>query len=406
MPVVNRQLVADFPRALILTREIPQSVNAGSQQLFRVLQDYPADRLLVVGPPVPAGASKLPCRYETFVPRVERWVSTRLHEQVNLANALGVIPDYSRCRIDRLVGDFRPDVVLTVMDLFSTYKIAWRYARDRGLPLVTLTMDDPMHFQKVAPWAKDLQARAVRRIYQDAAVSLGVSREMSAWIGSEFGKKTYTFYFGPPDGISPRNPELNRSLRVPGQLTVGFAGSLHFYGREMQRLMPAFEQTGSKLHFYGQETSDLPRSSALINRGLLPIDRLWAVVQAECDVLLLPYPGGGWLENVFRTHFPTKLSEYMWQGMPVMITGPAYATGLLWGLDHPKACVALVAPTCEEMAAQLVALRDDPVERERLGMAALTSAKTEFDPVKIREQFWNFMRAAARSGGDRRNRNL
>ena len=62
----------------------------------------------------------------------------------------------------------------------------------------------------------------------------------------------------------------------------------------------------------------------------------------ECDALLLPYPGGGWLENVFRTHFPTKVSEYMWQGMPVIFTGPAYATGLRWGIEHPAACVALM----------------------------------------------------------------
>lgn len=408
MPIVNRQyqlaswkrpvsrtrLAADMPRVLILTREIPQSVNAGSQQLFRVLQGYPADKLLVVGPPVPAGASKLPCRYETFVPRIERWVSTRWHEQVNLANALGLVPDYSRRAIDRLVGDFQPEVVLTVMDLFSTYKIAWRYAKDRNIPMVTLTMDDPMHFQKVAPWAKGLQASAVSRIYRDASVSLGVSREMSAWIGSEFGKKTETFYFGPPDGLAPRDPALNRNLRIPGRLTVGFAGSLHFYGREMQRLMHAFEETGSKLHFYGQETCDLPRSPALINRGLFPIEKLWGAVQSECDALLLPYPGDGWLENVFRTHFPTKLSEYIWQGMPVIMTGPPYATGLRWGIDHPQACIALVEPSVADMAETLRRLRDDADVRARLGAAALTAGEAEFDPKKIREKFWGLLRSA------------
>jgi len=379
--------VSRWPRVLVLTREIPQSVNAGSQQLFRVFRDYPPDRLLVVGPAVPTTAKRLPCRYETFIPRIDRWVSTRLHEWVNLANAIGVVPDESEARVARLVGDFCPDVVFTVMDLFSFYKTAWRYARNRNLPLVTLTMDDPMHFQKVAHWARPLQKRAVKRVYADAKLSLGVSSEMAEWIDREFGKPTRAFYFGPPDGLHPRDPEANRSLRNPLHLTIGFAGSLHFYGRELKRLMPAFEQTGTKLNFYGQKTRDLPESPAVVDRGFWPVDGLWEVVQSECDALILPYSGDGWLENVFRTHFPTKLSEYLWQAMPVIITGPEYATGLRWGLEHPNACLALVEPQPAELAQQLLRLRDNREEREQLGRTAVQVARREFDPVVIRQAF-------------------
>lgn len=386
--------VASLPRVLVLTREIPQSVNAGSQQLFRVFKDYPADRLLVVGPEVPAGAERLPCRYETFVPKIDRWVNTRLHQWVNLANALDLVPDKSGRRLEQLVGDFQPDVVFTVMDLFSFYKTASRYARKHGIPLVTLTMDDPMHFQKVARWAKPLQKKAVKRIYRDAKLSLGVSREMATWIGEEFGKPTQTFYFGPPDGLAPRRQDANSTLRDPEHLTIGFAGSLHFYGRELQRWMPAFEQTGAKLHFYGQRTSDLQASSALVDRGLWPIDELWGVVQRECDALILPYPSD-WLANVFRTHFPTKLSEYLWQGMPVLITGPAYATGVRWGLDHPQACATMIAPSHDDMVNVLQGLRDDSERRVHLGRMAAAVAAKEFDPTSIRQAFRTRLTVAA-----------
>lgn len=381
------ELLLMLPRLLVLTREIPQSVNAGSQQLFRVFEDYPADRLLVVGPEVPAGAERLPCRYETFVPKIDRWVNTRLHQWVNLANALDLVPDETGRRLEQLVGDFRPDVVFTVMDLFSFYKTASRYARKRGIPLVTLTMDDPMHFQKVARWVKPLQRKAVKRIYRDAKLSLGVSREMATWITEEFGKRTEAFYFGPPDGLVPRSAAMNRELREPSHLTVGFAGSLHFYGRELARLMPAFEKTGTRLFFYGAKTRDLPVSSAVVDRGLQPIDRLWGTVQKECDALILPYPGDGWLENVFRTHFPTKLSEYLWQGMPVLITGPAYATGLRWGLDHTQACVVLTEPSVADVAGVLLQWKEDADERCRLGEAAALIARRKFDPNVIRTNF-------------------
>jgi len=47
---------------LILSEQIPHSVSAGNIQMLRLFSDYPADRLLVIGPPVPDGAKKLGCR--------------------------------------------------------------------------------------------------------------------------------------------------------------------------------------------------------------------------------------------------------------------------------------------------------------------------------------------------------
>jgi hypothetical protein len=98
---------------------------------------------------------------------------------------------------------------------------------------------------------------------------------------------------------------------------------------------------------------------------------------------------------VFRIHFPTKLSEYFWQGMPVIITGPEYATGLRWGLEHSSACKALVEPELSEMAQLLAHLRGSGEERVRLGFAALEVAKEEFEPVAIRQKFQRFLCEAA-----------
>ncbi len=392
----NSLSVTALPRVLIFTKEIPQSIYAGCQQLYRVFQSYPPEKLMVVGPAPVQGADRLGCNYRTFHPRIDRWINSRLHPWANLANALGLAGGYPKQQIEAILEDFRPQVVFTVMDLFSYYRMAWLYAREAGIPLVVLTMDDPMHFQRVPSWAAAIQKRAVRRIYGDAALSLGVSREMVEWIDMNFGKKTEAFYFGPPDGLEPRSPSTNGQLRQPPHLTVGFAGSLHFYGRELQRLVPAFEQTGAVLNFYGQKTRELPESPAVVDRGMWKIDELWPVVQRECDALILPYPGAGWLENVFRTHFPTKLSEYLWQGMPVVVTGPAYATGLRWAAEHRDGCVALTDPAVEEFAAVLRGLRDDAERRVALGRGAADLARRYFEPQAVRTRFRDYLvRAAA-----------
>jgi len=392
--------MVELPRVLIFTKEIPQSIYAGCQQLYRVFQSYPPDKLMVLGPAPVEGADRLGCAYRTFVPRVDRWINSRLHRWVNLANALGLAGSYPERTIENVLGDFRPQVVFTVMDLFSFYRTAWQYARANGIPLMTLTMDDPMHFQKVSPWAASVQKRAIGRIYADASVSLGVSREMAEWITATFGKKTEPFYFGPPDDLHPRPAEANLTLRNPGRLTVGFAGGLHFYGRELQRLVPAFEKTGSVLNFYGQKIRGFPVSPAVVDRGAWSIDKLWPVVQEECDALLLAYPGGGWLENVFRTHFPTKLSEYLWQGMPVLVTGPTYATGLRWAAAHQSGCVALTDPTIDEFAGVLGGLRDNADRRVALGRAAADLARRYFEPQTVRAKFREFLVRAAASAGN------
>jgi hypothetical protein len=223
---------------------------------------------------------------------------------------------------------------------------------------------------------------------------------MAEWIMATFGKKTEAFYFGPPDNLRPRLPEANLTLRNPGRLTVGFAGGLHFYGRELQRLVPAFERTGSVLNFYGQKIRGFPISPAVVDRGSWSIDELWPVVQQECDALLLPYPGGGWLENVFRTHFPTKLSEYLWQGMPVIVTGPAYATGLRWAADHRDGCIALTDPTIDEFCVALGSLRDDADRRVALGRGAADLARRYFEPQAVRTKFREFLVRASEGAGN------
>ena len=46
------------------------------------------------------------------------------------------------------------------------------------------------------------------------------------------------------------------------------------------------------------------------------------------------------------------------------------------------------------MAKVLTKLRDNADERVRLGSEALAMARAEFDPTRIRSQFWRLLQAA------------
>lgn len=383
----------DLPRVLFCTYEIPQSVNAGSMQLFRALQGYPGDRLLILGNAPEPTARLLPARYETLRLLTYRLTCTRFRDWAAGLNALDLFPEPNLARSVALAREFRPDVIVTVMDKLSFYKHAWALARRLRVPLLTITMDDPQTFERAARPFESAFERLLRRIYAGTSLSLGVSREMCAYLGGKFGRESELFHFGPPEGMVPADPAACAQLKRPDSLTLGYAGSMSLgYGAGLRAILPVLEECGVRVVVYTKDR-DVVQHPALENRGFLPVEELWPAVQRECDAVLLPYSHGEDIARVYRTHFPTKLSEYCWLGLPILVTGPAYATGWRWAARHPEA--ALCASEPEGLRTVLARLRKDAASRVNLATEAVRLGREQFDPVRIRARFADLLRRAA-----------
>ena len=385
-----------LPRVLLLTREIPQGANAGSQQLLRVLQDYPADRLLVIGPASVPGAALLNCEYVAYPLPVTRWISTRFHTWVNLANALGLVPRPRRAWLRKKVASFRPDLVVTVMDCFSYYSIAASVARQHNLPLLTITMDRPDSFERVHRLWRRVQFDRIGRIYRQAACNLGVSRQMSVWLRRVFHAKAETHYFAPTTDIPKGNPADCCTTRASGRFVLGYAGSLEYgYERQIAALLPELEATDVTLRVYSAHANRLPSSPALELRTFLPVKTLWKELLESCDALLLPYPFTHEDATLYRTHFPTKLSEYYTLGLPILLLGPSYATGIRWGLDHPGSALVVTDANPVQWRQALLQLKQQPELRVRLASSAQQIAAESFSPTISHRQFHQAMARAA-----------
>jgi hypothetical protein len=394
-----------MPRVLFLTSEIPQSVNAGSMQLYRVLQGYPADKLMVLGAAPAKDAELLACRYETLKLLTYRLACTRLRRWFCGLNALIGAADLQVRASCHRVSSFRPELVVTVMDKLSHYKHAWAVARRLGIPLMTITMDDPRTFESAAPLFRKSHERLLRRIYRDASLSLGVSHEMSEFLQTEYGRPSKTFYFGAPDGMVPRSAAASGMLKVPGQLTLGYAGSMSLGYREgIEAIGRSLEVAGAVLRVYSRDQHYLVQHANVRQCGFLRPEELWPEVQSTCDAVLLPYAFEGPILNVYRTHFPTKLSEYCWTGMAVVVTGPETATGVKWALRHPEAALLATSGRPDVLVPLLDRLRDNDDVRVKLAAGAARAALQEFDPAQIRVAFQSCLVKAAgpRTEGDRR----
>jgi glycosyltransferase involved in cell wall biosynthesis len=373
--------MADLPRILFLSNEAPHLAAAGAIIFYRLLQDYPADRILVVtNSPLPPETSRLACRYESLPLAADRLNRTRLAPWRPILRALGgsVLPRLGR--IDTVLRDFKPDVVVTLMQDSWFYDFAARYARARKLPLLLFIHDLAHGFEPVPASLKARQLRRDREVFQQATRRLCVSPGMVAYFQREFGIEGEICL--PPRSDAPpmQDPEACRLLKTPGRLTLGYAGGLHYgYGEQLLQMLPVLRETGTVVELFGpapggkiaalREATDVLHFNGYVS----PPEQAWRELLMRCDAVLQPYlnpPGEHHLQ--YRTHFPSKLGDCLSLGIPMVITGPSDASGVAWCLNHPGCALAITEPA--SLAHALYRLRDDANQRVILARRAQEAA--------------------------------
>ncbi len=339
---------------LILSGQIPHSISAGNIQLLRLFSGYPADKLLVIGPTVSTGAKKLTCSYETLLPPLNRLNTTRFHSWRRTARILGLLPIKSLQEVDRLVGNFQPDLVLSLMETSDYYELAERYARSMGIPLYLIVHDTNEDFERVFCWAKKAQFAKDQRIYRFAKERFCVSPEMAEFNERRFGVPGKVLYPIPDPEIRPRPLEWSNEQRQPPHLTIGYAGSMAYgYAEMMLKSLPLLEASGVRLELCSPKPSGkvagLLESPIVKWHGYLPSQEAIRKLQERCDVLWLPYlEPAGENERLYRTHFPSKLCDYLQAGPSARdVTGPVARTIPGKSSSQVRKCHARLLPKRE-----------------------------------------------------------
>ena len=255
-----------------------------------------------------------------------------------------------------------------------------------------MTMDEPDCFEKNFTFIENKKQRQIREIYKKAEKNLCVSKQMSAHLAEKYNVKTETFYFGPPDGIRPRPAGESRHLRHQEWLTLGYAGGLTYgYGEALLKIIEKTEDIRVKIRIYSRNKPQGALAAKAEYAGSFPHEILWKKFQEECDASLLVYPFEHPQGFLYRTHFPTKLSEYVWQGMPLIMVGPPDATGIIWGLEHPDICLVETAEAMKGLKRDLVLLAKLPERRISMALVGTKKAEEEFNPRTKRETFQGYL---------------
>ena len=389
-----------LPRILFLTCEAPHTQAAGSIAFYRLFGDYPPDRLCVVTNHLPpSNASRLSCCYHHLPLLADRLNRTRFWPWKTILRSLGAGALVQTRRVDRVLGDFNPDIVVSLMQDSWVYDLAGRFARRRRLPLVLFVHDLPGGFEPVPKFLIRRQRNLDQRIFRQAAVRLCVSTGMVDWFKQEFDLPSQ--FLLPPRNATPpqQGPQRCRVLKNPGHLTLGYAGGLHYgYGEQLLRLLPVLRETRTRLEIFGPKPAGvvaaLTDATDVIHfhgYAATPTEA-WRTLLERCDAIIQPYLNpAGKHERQYRTHFPSKLGDCLSLGLPLIITGPSYASGLAWCRESGDVALTITEDQPDVIAAHFNHLRDNEDLRVELATRART-ASGMFDLSKARIEFENLLK--------------
>jgi glycosyltransferase involved in cell wall biosynthesis len=385
---------ARLPRLVYLADVPVESSYHGSALLFRLLQDWPAERLRVIESDL---LRSQPDRRLPVVHYAELQVGSYrlLHTRFAQWYGAWLLKTTGRSvnRVTRLLAGFRPEAVLTVTHGFS-WLTAARFAAQHGLPLHLICHDDLPRstsiLKSVAPWLEG----EFCRVYRNAASRLCVSPFMSEEYRRRYGVEGTVLYPSRAADAPKFNAPPDRVAWNDQVFTVAFAGTINSpgYVRALKMLAASLAAVNGRLLIFGPLTSEAARSAGLdgsniVLGGLVKSSELIYRLRAEADALFVPMSFDAVDRANMEISFPSKLADYTTVGLPLLVYGPHYCSAVHWARENPDVSEVVTVDNAETLAKTVGALAETPARRAELGARALAVGDRYFSCAAARSVF-------------------
>lgn len=375
-----------LPRLLYIADLPVAPTQAGAILLYRLLEQWPADKLMVCTPfartdcPLPGVRKIEPPR----APLSRLFYSRVAYEWMTTLTLFGMLKRRLRGGrparwLARAVAEFSPEAVLTV-GLAGAWMEADSVSREAGIPLHVIIHDDH-HYARfwipgLRPWGEKLFGETYRR----ATSRLCISRPMERAYRERFGCEGQVLL--PSRGRASVSFDAPRSggFAQSGQLKVFYAGSV--YGKvfeELKLLAGVLAAGGHRLILY--TPSNLPpgfEPGHLEIRAPLSSSELVRQLHEEADLLLLLTSFEPGLMEVIRTQFPSKMVDYTAAAVPILVVAPEQSGIADYLREWPTAAQLVCDPAPDGVRAAVDSLAADPEGMLALACGAAQAGQDDF----------------------------
>jgi glycosyltransferase involved in cell wall biosynthesis len=379
---------------LLYVGDVPvESSYHGSALLYRLLQNYPGDRLQIVEAGLHASLPER--RLKSVQYHFHQLPLARLH-YTRFAKLYVSLVSLSATRraavLLPLCSGFKPEAILTVTHGYSWITAA-RLAQKLAVPLHLICHDDWPRIAMIADALRNWLDAKFGRVYRQANSRFCVSPFMVEAYERRYTVRGVVLYpsRAPDCRVFASPPE--RLGRNDHRFTCAFAGTVNYAGyvELLNGLAKTLRDVDGQLLIFGPLGAQQARAMGLTEanmevRGLLNSAKLIMRLREEGDALFVPMSFAAAAKANMQISFPSKLADYTAAGVPLLICGPDYCSAVRWARENPGVAEVIMNEDPAELATAVNRLRD-PAHRIALAKTALQKGDQFFSHAAAEKVF-------------------
>ena len=297
------------------------------------------------------------------------------------------------------VKEYSPDIIYSQLSNIELIGLVNDLRKTLGLPVAIHIMDDwPVTISKKglfqSYWQKTIDKK-FRSLLSESKVLLSISEAMSQEYMTRYGYNFIPFH-NPIDikfwSLSSKtNYESNGIFTIlyAGRIGIGIQNCFFDIVEAISNLI----SKGLKIEFHIQATNfnpvldDLVKFDFVTVKAPVPYTKLPGIF-SKADLLLLPNDFDSKSVSFLRYSMPTKASEYMASGSPILLYSDIETAVTSHALKYHWAYV-VAEKNKEKLETAIFEIYKKKELRIKLAETAKEYAVNHFDGCKIREQFKN-----------------
>lgn len=298
--------------------------------------------------------------------------------------------------------DYNPGILYLQISNRESIIFSLRLMDFLKIPVIIHMMDDwPSSVSntglKKYYWRRKIDSE-FRKLLNKTDLCLSISEAMSEEYLNRYSRKFIPFH-------NPINPERFNQLQqtansAPKNLKILYLGRIGIANQSslltFARFISEFRHNehNTYLDIYTKDTENpiarkIEKLPGVQVREAIGHDEVPKLMQ-EYDLLLLPLDFTVSGLRFSRLSMPTKATEYMMSGVPIIVFAPSETAVSRFCTVH--ACgYCITSPNVKDIAEIFTHIIDDFQNRRDLGERARKLAQQLFDCEKVRSKFWNLL---------------